>query len=1096
MRIFAGILVFMFMIAGTCAAAGFEELMAEGQAAYKAGQFSKAGELLRLAGDDLQKRKDQRAPLLWGNAAIAYMKDKDYATAADLYERILSQKNPPKDKLRQYYSNLVLCRAELGERALEISAIDRMLKAIPRLPADELAEVYARLGDAYRSLELYGAAASSYEKAAQLLPPDTRPEQRARILTALGLSQGNMGDYGAAGKNLQEARKMAAQLGEAQSVAEAESNLGLLYREKGDYVEAMKLLQSALEIEKKANLTRRQGVEHNNIGLVAASTGNFDKAMQHFQQSLAIAQKERNVRDEAIATVNRAYVYRLAGNLEEALQDYSKAGALFEKAGFQEGQATTLLGSGKVAFLEMKDYDKALQSYEKALEIYKKLDLPRWQAVTLLNMADVYKRMASPGRTTRDLLVDADESAPAIPRADALAKAQQYYAQCLSMAEKMGLRELIWAANQGLGYVDLQEGRLEAALKRYQKAIELVTQAFVSMEDAQMLGEYMAEKEELYNEAAEVCAALYEKTRDKKYLELQMQYTDTLRNEIQKASAALVKLNFDDPAKQKRYEEIYQMGKAKAQAAKNLVVTPPAADASKEEKARYNEAVKNQKAQLAQFRKLDADYNKLLAQWKKDYKGDQHIFDSAARLDLGDIQKALKPDEIFINYTVLDKKIMIILVTSKDIEMASAPDDTGREELDNLIKKDFLVNYIEKYGHAQQVTLAQEKEYLRKSSQTLNKLYKILIEPVHAKLKNYKRAYISADGFLATVPFAALVTNDDFDNPKYLVEEGIDFAYIRPSFLKPAIYNANTAPSKTLLAVGNPKNPNIVSLPPLPGAEREVKFLEDNIITNPAIKDVSYKGAASDTWFLKRLNGNDTMDAKPDTYDVIYFATHGVPYSEVFYSYDINLDKLKKAYGEKEIDKEAALVKKYLPERSPLNGYLYMSTDPSNEESSGFLTIKRILELPEKALDKTKFVALSACNTGVTFAPKTLKKDTTQDALKEANADMDVMAKNGWIPGVDQVSFVDTFMKRGVKNTYGTLWFASDEASSYLTSNMMTKMFDKVKPADPVAALNQTQREYLVASRGENKAKLLDAEGNYPVPIHPYFWAVGAMFGK
>lgn len=1078
------VLPLLLLLSAICAsAATFEETYQQAQSAYKAGDFAKAGALFVQAGDELQKKKDPRAGLLWGNGAIALMKAKDYAAAADTYERILGTKNPPKEKLPQYYSNLVLCRAELNQRALEIEAIDRMLKAIPKLAPADLAEVYARQGDAYRALELYGPAAGAYDKAAHVLPKAARPEQRARIFNALGLCQGNMGDYANAEKSLTEARALAATLGEDLTMAESDSNLGILHWERGDYPEAMKLLTAALERETAGNMRAKQGVEKNNIGLVHLATGNHAKAMDHFEDSLALAKEATDTRSEAIATVNKALVNRIAGQLNEARSEYKAAGALFDKAGFQEGQATTMLGVGKMAELEDKNYTQALENYLNALKIYEKLDLPRWQAVALLQLGGLHRRLGTPERrTTRDLVFDEEPTVPDMPKDEALAKSRDYYSKSLALAEKLSTRELIWKAHQGLGYLDFQEGKLEPAFEHYQKAIDLVSRLFVSLEDVQLLGEFMADKEDLYNEAQELCAALYDKTKDKKYLDLQMRYADTLRNEIQKASTALLQLNFEDKNKQKLYEQLQKLGRANAKAAKAIpVVKELPADADANAKAEHKLTEKAAADQKARVQKLDAEYNKLLAEWKKQYPGDGAIFDSSTRVDVKSVQNNIKNDDAFIQYIQLPNKLLIIVATKNDVETYSV--DISKKKLDEIIKKDFLVNYIEKYGHAKTVNAKFENECFDHAISVLSTLYGHLINPIRQKITDKKRLYITADGFLAQVPFAALVQNSDAQSPHFMIED-YEISNVRPSFIA-SLISPNTKPStKTLLGIGNPKNSNIVSLPELEGAEKEVKFVDDNIVQNPSVKDVRFSKEASDTWFENHLNNN--------SYETIYFATHGVPYSEVYYSYYQFLKQMKKAYGEDAINKEKELIEKFLPTRSPLNGYLYMANDESNPQSSGLFTIKKVLELPESAFEKTKYIVLSACNTGVTFAPKTLKKEDTQNALAEAKAAEQELRKAGFVPGVDQVSFVDAFMRRGINNVYGTLWFASDAASYYLMTEFMRQLYSNDEKKDAVSAFASAQRSYIA----ESKAGKQVLGSDYDKPLHPFYWAVGGIFGK
>lgn len=635
MRVLAAMLLASLISIAPVFAASFEDLMAQGQAAYKAGNFVEAGKLLKEAGDQLQKNKDPRGLLLWGNAAIALIKAEDYAQAASLYEQILAQKNPPKEKLGQYYANLVHCLGMLKQPALQIEAINRQLKAINKMAPADLAETYARLGDAYRGLELYGPAASAYDKAIFALPKTARPEQRAKLLTALGQCQYNLGDVQKAQANLVEARKLAASLGEDLTIAEADSNLGILHMEQGDYPEAMKLFDAAIKREKAANLKLNEGSDWNNMGIAKRGTGNYSEAMAHINDAIAIAKEVGNTKGEAIATLNRALGYRMAGQIKEARADYAAARDLFQKAGNEQGKGTTLMGTGRMAELEDKNYVQAQADYLNALEIFRKLELPRWEGTALLYLAGLNKRSAAPGRTTRDLVFDDEPTNLPGSAEETLAKAREYYEGALAIGERLNSREMIWEALQGLGFTDFKAGRLEKALENYEKAIGIVTAIYVSAEDAQMLGEFMAGREDLYREAMEVCAALYDKTKDPKYLNLQMRYGETLKNDVQKANMALANLSFEDPAKQKLFEKLNALGKAQAKAAKAVPAVPDLPkDATPEQKAKKKMTEKAASEQKAVAQKLEGDYTKLLAEWKKKYPNDANVFDSSARVDL------------------------------------------------------------------------------------------------------------------------------------------------------------------------------------------------------------------------------------------------------------------------------------------------------------------------------------------------------------------------------------------------------------------------------------------------------------------------------
>ena len=218
---------------------------------------------------------------------------------------------------------------------------------------------------------------------------------------------------------------------------------------------------------------------------------------------------------------------------------------------------------------------------------------------------------------------------------------------------------------------------------------------------------------------------------------------------------------------------------------------------------------------------------------------------------------------------------------------------------------------------------------------------------------------------------------------------------------------------------------------------------------------------------------------------MLYMATHGMPFADTFSFYQ-QIEK-RKAKGKKVPAKAAEqydYMVSHLPGMSMLNGYIYMA---ASEKDDGFLTLREIMEMPAGSFRKSRIVVLSACNTGVTFAPKALKSDATFEALTSEEVEKD-LRKAGWVPGVDQVSFVDTFMKRGVDYTFGTLWFADDMAAGYILSEFAKNMKDR----PVVTAYNSTIQKYLQDAR----------EGNNPLgasytttPQHPYFWAVGAVFG-
>lgn len=1092
-------------------AASLEETFRQAQEAFKAGNHASAGRLFEQAGNQMHAQGDSaRAALLWGNAAVAMLKAEDYAAAAEIYERILGTgKALAPDVALRAYKNLALCRGHLGQRALQVAVIERMLKALPKLPPEEAADAWARLGDAYRALELYTPAAASYAKAARLLPAKAAPDTRAKILTALGLCQGNLGDFDSAAKSLAQARTLAEKANSPLTLAEAGSNLGILLWEKGEYPEARAHIQEALNLEKQAGLRRSEGIDSNNMGLVLKSVGKHKEAMRLVEDALVIAREVGNARDEGIARVNRALINRIAGQVKEARADYREAVKLFEQSGFQEGMAGALLGMGKMAELEDKNYTQALENYEKALAVYERLHLARGHAETLLQIAGLYKRMVAPSRASRDLVFDDTPVVPDITPDEALKKSRAYYTQALKEAEKLRSREMIWSALQGLGYADLREGRLESALDRYDKAIGMVSAMYAALDSVEMLGEYMAGKEDLYGEAQEVCAALYRKTGNAQYLDRQLRLAETLRNEVQKAGSALVRLNFADGQKQSLYDRLNQLGREQAKAVKSLpVVRPLPANADKEQKAAHELEQTAARELQARVQKLDAEYAKLLAEWKEQYPSDSVIFDSSARVDVPMIQKNIGPDHIVLQYITLPDRLLVMAITQNKVTCVTV--DVSRKTIEQSVRDDFLLGYIENgYGRKQSFKPGEEEEDLRQVCNTLHTLYGWLIRPVEEELAGKKRIYVVSDGFLAQTPFAALVRDVADGKPRFLVEE-YDIAYLRPSFVNVISRPVRQGSVKKMLAVGNPGNSNF-RMPKLPGTITEIRQANNAVKVRQVEKTIAFEPIKDNVEALRKDFPDLSLPTPRPTehwlrgqlrdnrFEIVYFATHGMPYSDTYTAlraFEKDLSQGKSLSPVKQ--KIKRLSESNLPSLSPLNGFLYLSSEEGDDilvndippHRDGLLTMKEVLELPDASFAHTRYLILSACNTGVTMAPKALRDESTAAVFSAKEVEQGI-AEAGWVPGVDQVSFVETFMRKGISNIYGTLWFADDTISAKLMSDFVDNLVSQGDNPDAVAAFNAAQRTLV----SDGKAGRPVAQG-YDFPHHPFLWAVGAVFGK
>lgn len=1199
-------------------AADFKQTFQEASAAFKAGNFDQAGTLFEQAGDELSKKDVSKAAQIWANAAVANIKAEDFAEAAEIYEKILSSK-AKLDSAKQlsFRKNLAFCYSQTDERALQIKAAEDTLKAIKSLSNSDKAELYATIGDAYRDLELYRLAIDAY-KSALKFTPKKEDDRRAFILTAMGLSQGSLGEYQDAIENLNHANKLALKLKQDRTVSDTFSNLGILNWKKGDYKTALGLFKNAIDVEKKAQFERDIGVDYNNIGLVYKSIGNYPLAMDMFNQSADIAKQVKNVRDEGIAVVNRALVYRIQGDYTKAQSEYTYATSLFLKADFKEGLAGAYLGVGKMLEIQDNDQASALDYYTKALDIYSHLEMPFEQAQTLLQIGELYQKDVRDGKYVTQIEVPqvkgnqgaaaaftkfstsavkteeeeeeeqsvsagmsfvADETEPlAQSKDEALTKSKEYIDKAFAIINKMNLKDMLWSAHQDLGFIDYQQGKLESAFEHYSTAINIVSEMFLDASEVEAFGEFMANKESLYKEAQAVCAALYDSTKDLKYVTQMHKYGDTLNNEIQKASAALSNLKFQDQKKQEKYEYLAALQKKIAEAQKNTRKLADVSEgASAEEKVLHEKQKAEAQLQAEVIKQAEIDYAKALKEWEEQYPGDAILFKSASRVDIPMIQENITPDQTVLLYTQLTDKLLITVIHKGKVTCTEVA--VPKAKLDQIIRDDFVIAYTEGssskhpgFGRIYSKKTTDEKvskQHLDYICSVLKELYGYYISPIEKEIEGSSRLYIVNDGFASQLPFGALVSSfDDNGQPNYLIEK-YEIGVIRPSFIQ-SFKNAPAKKNvKKMLAIANPYNFNF-NMPLLSGTIQEIAnarkelqgdaslaniskeldiaseirfdipkkmkatlngdatktnefYLEKFQQSFPEVKDIHNFNRPTESWLREQLANN--------SYEILYFSTHGMPYTNVLSS----LMQLDSAFAKKKFD-YSAFVKEYVadPEKyvsthdkttdyylksatnaqrvrlkytadahlttnSPLNGFLFMSSEDDETsildqdiplEKDGLLTMDEILEMPDSYFANTQYVFLSACNTGVTYAPASLVADLdTQVAPEETQK---ALEKRGLVPGVDQVSFVDSFMRRGVKNVYGTYWFVDDAMSAELLTRFMTNLMDKNNNYDAVGAFNAAQRSIIKDGKAGNKIPTT----KYYHPQHPFFWAAGAVFGK
>jgi CHAT domain-containing protein/Tfp pilus assembly protein PilF len=316
---------------------------------------------------------------------VATARDRDLAEADKLYnesDRLLGK--------GQFGQAIPLAERalKLREKALGAEHPDTATSL------NNLAELYKDKGDYARAEPLYRRALAIYEKMLGAEHPNT-----AILLNNLALLYRITGDYAQAEPLYHRALAILEKtLGaEHPDTATSLNNLAELYRAKGDYAQAEPLYRRALAIREKT-----RGAEHpetatslNNLALLYRAKGDYAQAEPFFRRALTIYEKTRGAEHPLTATSlnNLALIYQAKGDYAQAEPLYRRALTIREKKlGAEHPLTANSLNNLAVLYKDKGDYAQAEPFFRRALTIYEKnFGAEHPDTATLLNtLASLY----------------------------------------------------------------------------------------------------------------------------------------------------------------------------------------------------------------------------------------------------------------------------------------------------------------------------------------------------------------------------------------------------------------------------------------------------------------------------------------------------------------------------------------------------------------------------------------------------------------------------------------------------------------------------------------------------------------------------------
>ena len=823
--------------------------------------------------------------------------------------------------------------------------------------SDFVGEAQARLnlGLVYQRAGQLEKGIAEAEAAQNLLGKDPENQMQAgQIALNLASLKEQIGNLDGALADYKRAAQLFEGAGEGERQGSALIAVGNQYLMRGQAKEAIAVLEGAVNVFRTDENLPKLAQALLRLGSAQADSGNFTEAQRLHTEAANTAYKEKNVDDYLTALYEFAYDQYLAGNTDKALNKFVEVAAKLKgtKLKGTKLQDKDLLAdcnnSIALCYRAQGQAEAAVQFYQKAAENYRASGNKVGEASAENSIACVYLDQQIKGSdylTQYKRVVSLLEATSAKEKATGAYRrligfVDYNYAQYLVMQDKY---DLALASYQkaladftasgdrkgqvrtyiGLGLCKLVQGTksnnkadLEQAIVYYQKAEPLAAAvALLEGEWDCAIGQGSALRLLGQNAKAESklrqAISLFEKEKSQYSRDDSKTFTLDLRGS---SFEQLVALLFE----QKRFEEALEIAeRGRARAFLDLLegrrqnvfagetVSPGPAPTKAGQPGAQTTVSSTSESSMRGVQVLPREFTVIDSAHGLSLETALSPVNAKAP-DLKELKELVKASHGYVlEYFAAGDKLYIWLVNPQgevDIATVSA---VSHKEL------------VQKVTAAYQAIITPPKSITdllasnQRRQQYLIDLYKILIEPVKAKLPKNAEDVITVipQAELFKVPFAALT-----DPSGRLLIEDHTLAVV-PAI---GVFRATQklaadlpAGNDSLFAFGNPKINIVSGLGALPYAEREVKKISELFGADKSFVKIGIEATKS------------TLRQNAAKSSVIHLATHGL-----------------------------------IDEERPMDSAVLLATTGDDD---GILSVKDILQLPPL---KAKLVTLSACQTG------------------------------------------------------------------------------------------------------------------------------------
>ncbi len=231
-------------------------------------------------------------------------------------------------------------------------------------------DVHLKIGDLYSDQALWDSARSEYDQASSIAKDIKSLWRDSLSEDSLGDIEVEHGSCDVAIHHYEQSEKDALDIHWKYAVAMIRVGKGYAEIYRGNFDDAQNDLKWGLDGYHEIGNSKGEAEANIGMGELCLERHDFDRARAHFDYAMELLPKSDEPDLRAHALRGRADVERNQQLYAQATTDYQEALTLFQRVQDRKGEASVLVGEGRLAEAWHQDKDIAGKLYEQAMSIY------------------------------------------------------------------------------------------------------------------------------------------------------------------------------------------------------------------------------------------------------------------------------------------------------------------------------------------------------------------------------------------------------------------------------------------------------------------------------------------------------------------------------------------------------------------------------------------------------------------------------------------------------------------------------------------------------------------------------------------------------